>query len=164
MKYLPLANRVFFDEIEEDKRAGSLWIPDIARKNKGISFGVVNAVGPGRLNAEGKLVPVSVKPGDTICFPRQAPAVLPILCDGEWKDTLMCAENDIIAVVEELPRQSSVMGLDGAPLSIMPVSMARPDAAYKNIDDIDRSVSDLRQSGAPPDVIDEVNLQHQDEA
>lgn len=164
MKYQPLANRVFIEEIEEDKRAGSLWIPDIARKNKGVAFGTVIAVGPGRYSVDGKLVPCHVKPGDTVAYPRQAPAVLPVLHDdGQWRDVLMLEENHIIATVEGLPRQSAIAGLDGAFLSIAPQSMARPDVAYKNEDDADRSIADLKQSGAPPDVIADMAAAYRDD-
>lgn len=163
MRYQPLANRVIMREVHEDKTTrGGLWVPDIARRNKGLSYGEVIAVGPGRLNAEGKLVPVHVKVGDVVCFPRQAPAVMPLVhADGTEEDVLMCPENDIIAVVHDLPRQSLVMGIDGAPLSIEPSSLALPDGVYKNREDLDRSVSDLKQVNAPPDVIADAQMADQ---
>lgn len=165
MKHSPLANRVFFEEIEESKLTRSgLAIPDIARKNKHISYGRVIAVGPGRHTTDGKLIPCAVKVGDVVCFPRKAPAVIPILDEyGEEKDVLMSPDNDLISVVTDLPQVTHIAGLDGALLKMEPMSMARPDSAYKNIAAIDEAVSDLRQSGAPQDVIDEVDLQHQDE-
>jgi hypothetical protein len=54
-------------------------------------------------------------------------------------------------------------GLDGALLKMEPVSLARPDSAYKNIAEIDEAVADLKQSGAPPEVIAELEADHQDE-
>lgn len=173
MRLEPLADRVIFEEIAESKVSrGGLLIPDAARKNKAISYGKVVAAGPGRLSADGKLIPLSVKEGDCIMFPRQAPAVLPLVDDrGEEKDFLMCRENEIVGIVHGLEQATKILGLDGARLSIEdariaaiePQSLARPDVAYKNIDDINRAVSDLRQSGAPPEVIAEVDAEHQDE-
>lgn len=175
MRLEPLADRVIFEEIQESKLSkGGLLIPDAARKNKAISYGKVVAVGPGRASADGKLVPLSVKVNDTIMFPRQAPAVLPLVDDqGAEKDFLMCREAEIIGVVHGLLQSTGVLGLDGAVLKldardeqllkIEPVSLARPDAAYKNEAEIDEAVSDLRQSGAPPEVIAEIDGDHQDE-
>jgi chaperonin GroES len=173
MRLDPLADRVIFEEIQESKLSkGGLLIPDAARKNKAISYGKVVAAGPGRMNAEGKLVPLSVKEGDCIMFPRQAPAVLPLVDDhGAEKDFLMCREQEIIGIVHGLEKATAILGLDGARLSledariaaIEPQSLARPDVAYKNEAEIDEAVSDLRQSGAPPEVIAEIDGEHQDE-
>jgi co-chaperonin GroES (HSP10) len=159
----PLANRVVMKEIEEGKRAGSLWIPDIARKNKGIAYAEVIAVGPGRNTTEGGVVPCHVKVGDTVMIPRTAPAVIPMVDDsGEEWDALMCPENDIIAVVHGLARPSSLVDVGGAPLSIVPQSLALPDRAYKNREDIAETLSDLRQQHAPPDVIADIESEQTD--
>lgn len=165
MKLEPAANRVIFEEIAESKMTrGGLLIPDAARKNKAIGYGRVLAVGPGRYTGDGKLIPCWCKEGDVIMFPRQAPAVLPLVDEhGNEKDVLMCPDNDIIGRVHDLPQVTHIAGLDGALLKMQPVSLARPDSAYANIAAIDESVSDLRQSGAPPDVIEEIEQQHRDE-
>lgn len=165
MIYVPLANRVILREVEETKTtAGGLWVPDIARKHKGVAFGEVIAVGPGRLNSEGRNVPVHVKVGDVVLFPRQAPAVLPLLDDqGNEEAVLMLPETDIIAIVHGLPRASHIVDIGGAPLSIAPSSLGLPDGVYANRDGIDRSVSDLKQTGAPPDVIAEVSRENVDQ-
>lgn len=165
MRYSPLANRVIMREVAERKTtSGGLVVPDIARRNKGLTFCEVIAVGPGRLNADGRLIPVHVKIGDIVCIPRQAPAVLPLLDDdGSEEIVLMCPENDIIAVVHDLPRETHLVGLDGALLKLAPQSLATPDQVYENRDGADRTISDLRQSGAPPDVIEDVQQDLQDE-
>lgn len=176
MRLEPLANRVVFEEIEATNKIskGGLLIPDAARKNKAVSYGRVVAVGPGRHTADGKLIPCSVKEGDIIMFPRQAPAVLPLVDDhGNEKDFLMCPDNDIIGRVYDLPQVTHIAGLDGALLKLdkgdemllkmEPTSLARPDSAYRNAAEIDEAVSDLKQSGAPPEVIAELDDEHQDE-
>ena len=161
MRLEPLANRVVLEEIQESKVSrGGIVIPDAARRNKHISYGKVVACGPGRLNAEGKLVPCAVKEGDIVMFPRQAPAVLPLIDDkGNEKDFLLLPDNDIIGRVYDLPQVTHIAGLDGALLKMEPQSLARPDVAYANEDVTDRAISDLRQSNAPPDVIAELEEQ-----
>lgn len=155
MRIEPLANRVIIDEIEESKvTRGGLLIPDAARRNKAVAYGRVIAVGPGRLTTDGKVVPCHVRVGDVVMFPRQAPAVLPIVDDtGAERDVLMCQENDIIGVVHDLPQVTHITGLDGALLAMEPRSLARSDVEYANEDAHDRTVAELRQSNAPPDVI-----------
>ena len=164
MKLEPIANRVVMTHIEENKRTGGgLWVPDIAHKNKGIAYAEVIAVGPGRHTAEGKLIPCYVSVGDVVMIPRAAVACFTIEDDdGRELEVLMCPENDIIAKVSGLKRSSSIMGLDGAPLSMEPQSLALPDTVYRNREDLDRSISDLKQCKAPPDVIEELTSENTD--
>jgi co-chaperonin GroES (HSP10) len=128
VKLEPLGNRVILEEIGESKMTrGGLLIPDAARKNKAIGYGRVLAVGPGRYTGDGKLIPCWCKEGDVIMFPRQAPAVLPLVDEhGNEKDVLMCPDNDIIGIVHDLPQVTHIAGLDGALLKMQPVSLARP--------------------------------------
>lgn len=158
MRYEPLANRVILEPIEESKQTkGGLFVPDVATRNKGVAFGRVIAVGPGRNTAEGGLIPCHVKIGDIVLFPRNAPAVLPLLDDeGDETIVLMLPENDVIAVVHDLPRSTGLVDISGAILSIVPQSLATPDSVYQNRDDADRTISDLRQAKHPPDVIAEI--------
>ena len=165
MRLEPLANRVILEEIEEQKATrGNIVIPDVARKNKHVSYGRVLAVGPGRLTADGKLIPCAVVEGDIVMFPRQAPTVLPLVdSQGNEKDVLLLPDNDIIGRVFDLPQVTHIAGVDGALLKMAPTSLARPDSAYANEDAADRSIADLKQSGAPPDVIEDVEAAYQDE-
>jgi chaperonin GroES len=160
MRYEPLANRIIMEPVAESKvTAGNIVIPDIATRNKHVAFGKVIAVGPGRNTQDGGLIPCHVKVGDIVLFPRNAPAALPLLdSQGNEDMVLMCPENDIIAVVHDLPRQSSIVGLDGALLAMEPSSLALPDQVYENRDGIDRSVYELTKANAPPDVIADVDM------
>jgi chaperonin GroES len=164
MRYEPLANRVIMEPVSESKRtAGGLHVPDVATRNKGVAFGKVIATGPGRVNAEGRTIPCSVKIGDIVLFPRQAPAVLPIL-DNEGNETmvLMCPDNDIIAVVHDLPRDSGLTDINGQRiLAINPQSSALADSVYANRDGIDRTLSDLK--GAPPEILAEIAAEQVDQ-
>ncbi len=67
----PLGDRVVVrPESEEDQKSPSGIInPDTARKEKP-ERGVVVATGPGKLGDDNKVIPVSVKVGDTVMFSK----------------------------------------------------------------------------------------------
>lgn len=167
MRIEPLANRVVMTLIEENRELKSgLVMPDIAHKNRGLSYGEVIAVGPGRYNTNGELIRVHVNVGDVIMFPTQAAGVIFTEDDeGNEVELLMIPENDIVAKVYGLKRGGAIMGLDGRPLplDIRPRSHALPDLVYENREGIDRAISDLKQVDAPPDVIDELRTEQVDQ-
>lgn len=91
-KIRPLYDRLFVERIEaEEKTQGGLYIPEGA-KEKG-QTGKVLAIGQGRLDSEGKTIPLSVKVGDTIYFGKYAGTDL----DDKH---LILKEDDILGVVE----------------------------------------------------------------
>ena len=49
------------------KTASGILIPDAAQKEKA-TRGVILAVGPGRVNDDGKLLPMSLRPGQKVYF------------------------------------------------------------------------------------------------
>ena len=66
-KIKPLYDRVLVKRIEsEQKSAGGIIIPDTAQEKTQI--GVVEAVGEGKLLADGKIRPLNVKVGDKVIF------------------------------------------------------------------------------------------------
>lgn len=167
MKLEPLANRVIMTVIEENRELKSgLVMPDIAHRNRGLSYGEVIAVGPGRYSTDGKLVPVHVNVADVVMFPTQSASVLTIENDdGDEIEVLLIAENDIISKVKGLKHGSVIIGLDGRPVptSIAPQSLALPDLVYANREGVDRTLSDLKQVHAPPDVLAEVAAEQVDQ-
>lgn len=68
-KVQPLADRVLVKREEKaaEKSAGGIIIPDTAQKEKS-KLGTVVAVGPGRVNDDGKLIPTGIKPGAKVIF------------------------------------------------------------------------------------------------
>ena len=69
-KIRPLADRILVKEdteSKEKKTASGIIIPISAQEDKGGKRGKVVSVGQGR-NEEGKIIPVSVKIGDTVLF------------------------------------------------------------------------------------------------
>ena len=95
MKIRPLHDRLIVKRLEEEEKTkGGIIIPDTA-KEKPIE-GKVIAVGQGRMNKDGKKVPMDVKKGDRILFAKYGGTEIKI--DGE--EHLMMREDDILAVIE----------------------------------------------------------------
>jgi chaperonin GroES len=95
MKFRPLHDRVVVRRIDaEEKTAGGIIIPDTAKEKP--QQGEVLAVGPGKRDETGKLVPLEVKAGDQILFGKWSGTEVKI--DGE--DLLIMKEDDIMGVVE----------------------------------------------------------------
>ena len=70
--FKPLGNRIVVEPSEEDEQmsAGGIYIPDTAKEKP--QKGTIVAVGPGRLNDEGKRVQMDVAVGDTIVYSKYA--------------------------------------------------------------------------------------------
>jgi chaperonin GroES len=95
MKFRPLHDRVVVRRINaEEKTAGGIIIPDTAKEKP--MQGEIVAVGPGGRNESGKLVPLDVKPGDTVLFGKWSGTEVKI--DGE--ELLIMKESDIMGVLE----------------------------------------------------------------
>lgn len=91
----PMGNRVLVERMNPDeKTAGGLIIPDTAQEKP--QQGTVIAVGPGKLNKEGKHLSMEVKAGDRVLFTKFGGTDVNV--DGN--EYLMLREDDIMAVVE----------------------------------------------------------------
>jgi chaperonin GroES len=96
MKIRPLGDRVLVRRIEEqvEKSKGGIIIPDTAKEKP--QQGKVIAVGKGKLNDDGKVIPLDVKSGDTILFGKYSGSEVKL--DGE--EHLIMREEDILGIVE----------------------------------------------------------------
>ena len=95
MHFRPLHDRVLVRRIEaEEKTAGGIIIPDTAKEKP--SEGEVVAVGPGVREESGKLVELTVKPGDRVLFGKWSGTEVRI----EGEDLLIMKESDILGVLE----------------------------------------------------------------
>jgi chaperonin GroES len=91
-KFKPLGDRVLIQRLEgQDKTAGGIFIPDAAKEKAQI--GAVLAVGPGRMDNAGKLVPMYVKEGDRVYFGKYAGTEV-------TQDRLVIREEEILGIVE----------------------------------------------------------------
>jgi len=95
MKIRPLQDRVIVRRIaEEEKTKGGIIIPDTAKEKP--QEGKVVAIGKGKVNDDGKLIPLQVKVGEKILFGKYSGSEIKI--DGE--EHLIMREEDILGVVE----------------------------------------------------------------
>ena len=94
MKLRPLHDRVIVKRLEEERKsAGGIVIPDTAAEKP--SMGEIVAVGPGKTDDNGKLIPSGVKPGDKILFGKYSGQEFKL----EGTDYLHMREDDIIGIV-----------------------------------------------------------------
>ena len=92
----PLSDHVFIEPVDDETKTESgIVIPDTADKEKQMK-GKVVAVGEGRRDEDGKLIPMSVKIGDIVLFKKYGPDEIEV--DG--KKYLVGEETDILAIIE----------------------------------------------------------------
>lgn len=96
MNFKPLSNHLFIEPVEEEKTTkGGIVLPDTAEKERPLR-GKVLAVGPGKRNEKGEVMPMAVKVGDAVLFKKYGPDEIEI----EGKKYLVGDEDDILAIVE----------------------------------------------------------------
>src|SRR5437868_11270838 len=97
MKITPLHDRIVIKRFEaEEKTKGGILLPDSARNKP--QKGEVLAVGPGKLQKDGKVVPLQVKVGDVVLFTNWAGDEFK---GGGGDNVLLMREEDVLAVVEK---------------------------------------------------------------
>ena len=90
----PLGDRVVIRVLEqEEKTASGIFLPDTAKEKP--SQGEVVAVGPGKLQDDGKRVALDVKVGDKIVFSKYAGTEV----NFEGTKYLIVSERDILAII-----------------------------------------------------------------
>jgi chaperonin GroES len=91
-KIEPLADRVVVKNVEEEEvRASGLVIPDTAKEKP--QQGEVVAVGPGRRDDDGKLVPMDVKVGDIVLYAKYSGTEMKL----DQSEYLVLSEKDVLA-------------------------------------------------------------------
>lgn len=92
----PLGDRVVVEPAEKEERTASgIILPETAKEKP--QEGEILAVGPGRRDDDGKLVPMDVKKGDSVLYAKYAGTEVKI----EDKKLLILKESDILAIVEK---------------------------------------------------------------
>lgn len=93
----PLADRVLVKPQENtyEKTASGIIIPDTARKEKP-EQGVVVAVGEGKRNDKGEMVPLRVKVGETVMFSKYGFDEVKI----DDQEYYIVSESSILAVIK----------------------------------------------------------------
>jgi len=95
MNIRPLHDRVIVKRIEEERKsAGGIVIPDTAAEKP--DQGEVVAVGKGKKDDDGKVIPLDVKVGDRILFGKYSGQTVKVKGD----ELLVMREEDIMGVIE----------------------------------------------------------------
>ena len=97
MNLKPLNDRVIIkakEAVEVSK--GRIILPDTASKEKPVE-GVVVAVGPGKMNDDGKRTPLTVKADDKVIYSKYAGTEIKV----DEESYLILREEDILAVIAE---------------------------------------------------------------
>ena len=97
MKIKPLMDNILIEPIEQaEQTQGGIFLPKTADKDRP-EQGTVVAVGPGKRNEAGEIVPVELKKGQKVLFTKYGPTEIKV----DDKDYLIAKQEDILAVVEE---------------------------------------------------------------
>jgi len=95
MSVKPLGDRVLVQPVEDQEvKKGGIIIPDTAKEKP--QEGKVIAVGTGKRDEHGKLIPFEVKKGDRVLISKYGGTEIKI--DG--KDYLIMREDDVLGVIE----------------------------------------------------------------
>ena len=95
MNLRPLHDRILIKRIEEKEAVkGGIIIPDTAKEKP--QKGEVIAVGNGKKNEDGNLIPLDVKAGDRILFGKYSGAEIKM--DGQ--EFLILREEEVLGIIE----------------------------------------------------------------
>lgn len=95
MKVRPLADRVLVEPRKEQEiKKGGIIIPDTAKEKP--MEGTVVAVGTGKRDEDGKLIPFTVKVGDKVLMPKYGGTEIKI----DDKEYQILREEDILGILE----------------------------------------------------------------
>ena len=94
MKLRPLHDRVLVKRLEDKETMhGSIVIPDSAKEKP--QQAEVVAIGKGKLNDDGELIPLTVKAGDRILFGKYSGSDIKL----EGNEYLILREDEILGVL-----------------------------------------------------------------
>ena len=95
MKIQPLGDRVLVEPQKDGEvKKGGIIIPDTAKEKP--MQGRIIAVGAGKRDDAGKLIPMNVKKGDQILLPKYGGTEVKI----DDKDYQIVREDDILGIIE----------------------------------------------------------------
>jgi chaperonin GroES len=94
-KLVPLADRLVIKAVvQEEVLASGIVIPDTAKEKP--QQGEVLAAGPGRLDEDGKRIPMDVKVGDRVLYAKYSGQEIKI----DQEEYIVLAEKDVLCKVE----------------------------------------------------------------
>lgn len=94
MKVTPLFDNVLIEPLEaEERTASGIYLPESAKEKP--QMGKVIAVGVGKTDKDGKLVPMVVKVGDVVMYKKWGGNEVKI----DSKEMTLVSQEDVLAVV-----------------------------------------------------------------
>jgi chaperonin GroES len=100
MNARPLHDRLIVRRLEEgEQKSGGIIIPDTAKEKP--QRGTVIAAGSGRVQKDGKRIPLDVKVGDMILFGKYTSQEVKL--NGE--EYLIMREDEVLAVIDDAATQ-----------------------------------------------------------
>ena len=95
-KIKPLLDNILIEPLEaETKLPSGIVIPDSAKEKP--QEGKVIAVGSGRRDEKGNVIPMTLKVGDKVMFKKWGGTDIKL----EGKDMLLVKEEDVLAIIED---------------------------------------------------------------
>ena len=90
----PLADRVLIKSIEaEESTYGNIVVPDMGKDRP--DFGTDLAVGPGRYDNNGNLIPTSLKTGQKVIMPKYGANTVEL----EGEEYVLASESEILGII-----------------------------------------------------------------
>lgn len=96
LKLRPLEDHVIVEAVAEETHSSGLIIPETVSREKP-QKGKVLAVGPGKLDANGKRMPMDINVGDTVLFTKYGPTEVKL---GS-QELLVLNQSDVLAIIEK---------------------------------------------------------------
>jgi len=96
MNIKPLSNNILIqpDEVEEKTESG-IFIPETAKKERP-EQGIIIAIGCGKKNRDGEVIPMDIKKGDKVLFTKYGPNEIEV----KNKKYIIAKEEDILAIIK----------------------------------------------------------------
>ena len=90
----PLADRVLIKPIEEEESTyGTIIVPDMGKDKP--DFGTVLAVGPGRYDNNGNLIPTRLEIGQKVIMPKYGANTVEL----KGEEYVLAAESEILGII-----------------------------------------------------------------
>lgn len=101
IKIKPLRDNILIEPLKEEKKKGGIILPETVEKERP-EKGRVVAIGPGKIDKDGKRIPLEVKKGDLVLFTKYGPNEIKVEDPKTGKEIeyLIAKEEDILAVIE----------------------------------------------------------------
>ena len=90
----PLADRVLIKPIEEEESTyGNIVVPDMGKDRP--DFGTVLAVGPGRYDNNGNLIPTRLEAGQKVIMPKYGANTVEL----KGEEYVLASESEILGII-----------------------------------------------------------------